>query len=150
MGMNNEEIMESGTIIIEMIFFFVAIHVLRSCFQLIWWLCTDFIPMTYGKIKRTSQSVCLGVTERMSRCHRAYVSVSQSVCRVSGAVSTGFGAWNQRWSEIHGVCDLMRFIFTINIHLAYIMHFAFEIGTFFHWINGIIQWMRFGIFVYTV
>merc|ERR1712098_961523 len=80
MGMNNEEIMESGTIIIEMIFFFVAIHVLRSCFQLIWWLCTDFIPMTYGKIKRTSQSVCLGVTERMSRCHRAYVSVSQSVC----------------------------------------------------------------------
>jgi len=38
----------------------------------------------------------------------------------------------------------MRFIFTINIHLAYIMHFAFEIGTFVHWINGIIQWMRFG------
>merc|ERR1712098_281087 len=80
MGMNNEEIMESGTIIIEMIFFFVAIHVLRSCFQLIRWLCTDFIPMTYGKIKRTSQSVCLDVTERMSRCHRAYVSMSQSVC----------------------------------------------------------------------
>ena len=38
----------------------------------------------------------------------------------------------------------MRFVYTINIHLAYIMHFAFEIGTFVHWINGIIQWMRFG------
>ena len=71
--------MDSGTIF-EMMFFFVVIHVLCPCFlRLIWWLCTDFIPMTYGKIKRTSQSVCIGVTERVSRCHRARVWSKQNV-----------------------------------------------------------------------